>query len=454
LVAVLAMVPAEAMAHEGSSSAPAPDMTIAKKGSTKSAVRISSHPEAVAHVSTATFAFSSNYAKAKYVCSLDNSAYAACRTPKTYRRLADGAHSFAVKASVGGIFSIPARYRWTIATTPTVQIDSYPASPFTSLDATFTFSSDHIGATFRCSLDGAVFTPCYSPMTYGPLAKGSRTFAVKASAAALTSDPATFDWTIATSGGDVGSVPAALAAATTVGQAEQDLSLFFAQYHMTVAITNIQPSTYAQTFATWTPIGEGDLPALKAYGAALLDEWAKYPLDYVRVTRVSGIVLVVNLATFGTKKGAMPDIGGDVMYYDIGHGTDDYAREVIHHEFDHLLTYNLFGTFTPSDPTWRTLNPPGFHYGDGGASCYIPGNTCLSGQHPIPGFVSGYAASAIEEDKAELYANLMDTHFYRLLTSWIGSDSYLAAKVADYEQLLCSLSAAMCGDYFDAINRK
>jgi hypothetical protein len=246
----------------------------------------------------------------------------------------------------------------------------------------------------------------------------------------------------------------ALTHAATVGQAEQDLRRFFSQYHLTVSITSIQPSRYARRWATWTPVGAGDLPALKAYGAALVNEWAKYPRDWVRVTRVRGIVLVDQLAELGRGPvAAMPDLGGDVMFYDIGYGSGDYAREVIHHEFDHLLTYNLFGSLAPSDPTWLSLNPPGFHYGDGGASCYRPRNTCLHGQHPIPGFVSGYASSAIEEDKAELYGYLMEAHDYRLVKGWIGSDRYLAAKVADYKRFLCGRSAAMCGNYFDAINR-
>jgi hypothetical protein len=247
---------------------------------------------------------------------------------------------------------------------------------------------------------------------------------------------------------------AALANAATVGQAEEDIRLFFAYYNMTVAITNIQPSWYAQTWATWAPVGGGDLPALKAYGAALINEWGKYPLDWVRVTRVSGVVLVDQLAVSGTPRAAMPDVGGDVMFYDIGYGSGDYAREGIHHEFDHLLTYNLFGSYAPSDPTWLSLNPLDFHYGNGGASCYVPGDTCLTGPHPIPGFVSGYAASAIEEDKAETYGYLMETNDYWLLKGWIGSDSYLTAKVTNYEDFLCSLSAAMCGGYFDAINRR
>lgn len=250
---------------------------------------------------------------------------------------------------------------------------------------------------------------------------------------------------------------AALATATTISQAENYLRSFFAKYQMTVSITDIQSSQYAQEWATWTPINKSHLPALKAYGAVLIDEWSKYPLDWVRVTRVKGIVLAVKLNVFDalrrtSMRAAMPDIGGNVLFYDIGYGSGDYARHVIHHEFEHLKTYNLTGDYAPSDPTWLSLNPPDFRYGDGGAFCYVPGNSCLTGSHPIPGFVSGYATSAIEEDKAELYGYLMGTSYYLLLKGWIGTDSYLAAKVDNYKNFLCNLVVAMCGDYFDAIN--
>ena len=233
-------------------------------GGTRASLRITSHPEALVTVSTATFAFSSTSSRARYACALDKRSYAACRSPKTYRRLSPGAHTFAVKAAVGGVFGTPARYKWTIASRPTVRIVSNPASPSRSLDPTFTFSSDHDVATFRCSLDGAAYAACYTPTTLGPLAKGNHTFAVKASDDGLTSEPATFRWTIATSGGDVGTVLAALANATTVAQAEQALNVFFAQYNMKVAITDIRPSLFARTWISWSYITQSDLPGSRS----------------------------------------------------------------------------------------------------------------------------------------------------------------------------------------------
>lgn len=243
-----------------------------------------------------------------------------------------------------------------------------------------------------------------------------------------------------------------LSSATSIDQAEEALRLFFSSYHMSVIITDSNKDLYKKTWATWKQVSIEDLTKLKSYGAALIYEWSKYPQAFVEVTRVQGVVLVNKLVVSGQTRAAMPDVANDVMFYDISYGGGDYARETIHHEFNHLFIYNLSGSFAPNGPAWRSLNPPNFRYGRGGASCYLPENTCLAGPHPISGFVSGYATSAIEEDTAETFAYLMESNDYRLLKSWSMKDSYLAAKVENYKTFLCNISSSMCGNYFNTIN--
>jgi DNA-binding beta-propeller fold protein YncE len=65
---------------------------------------------------------------------------------------------------------------------PETSIDSGPAngSSVAIKRPRFTFSSNQAGATFECSLDGALFKPCASPATFGPLRDGSHRFAVRA----------------------------------------------------------------------------------------------------------------------------------------------------------------------------------------------------------------------------------------------------------------------------------
>jgi 3-deoxy-D-arabino-heptulosonate 7-phosphate (DAHP) synthase len=83
-------------------------------------------------------------------------------------------------------------------TAPDTTIGSGPPSPTSSHGATFAFSSNDGGATFECSLDGAVFAPCTSPVSYSGLAEGSHEFKARAKDAAGNVDPtpATHAWTI------------------------------------------------------------------------------------------------------------------------------------------------------------------------------------------------------------------------------------------------------------------
>lgn len=77
---------------------------------------ITATPPLVATAADATFEFSANEAGAVFECSLDNGAYAACVSPKTYSGLAAGSHTFTVRSmdQVGNRDASPASYSWQI----------------------------------------------------------------------------------------------------------------------------------------------------------------------------------------------------------------------------------------------------------------------------------------------------------------------------------------------------
>ena len=76
-------------------------------------------------------------------------------------------------------------------------IDSAPPSSSSSTSAAFSFHSTISPATFACAIDGAIATPCTSPISYAGLADGGHSFSVVATAASGT-DPtaAARSWTV------------------------------------------------------------------------------------------------------------------------------------------------------------------------------------------------------------------------------------------------------------------
>jgi hypothetical protein len=126
---------------------------------------IDSAPAQTATTSSASFAFSSSEAGSTFECRLDDGSYAPCTAPKDYGSLADGPHTFEVRATdaANNTDPTPASHAWTIDTTPTpdetppqTTIDSGPTGTVATTSASFTFSSSEPGSSFECRLgDGA-----------------------------------------------------------------------------------------------------------------------------------------------------------------------------------------------------------------------------------------------------------------------------------------------------------
>jgi glucosylceramidase len=83
-------------------------------------------------------------------------------------------------------------------TAPETAIGPKPPALTRTTSATFGFSADEPGATFQCSLDGAAYSPCTSPLDLVGLTARVHTFGVRAVDAAGNADetPATHTWTV------------------------------------------------------------------------------------------------------------------------------------------------------------------------------------------------------------------------------------------------------------------
>ena len=184
----------------GNSSPPSASVTVTVD-TTAPQTTITASPSDPTRAADAVFDFAADEAGATFECSLDGAAFAPCTGPKTYSGLAEGAHSFQVRAtdSAGNTDPTPASRSWTVdRSAPETTILSGPADPSSSTDATFDFTASEAGSSFECSLDGAAFAACTTPFTATGLASGLHTFDVRATDAAGNADatPAAYTWTV------------------------------------------------------------------------------------------------------------------------------------------------------------------------------------------------------------------------------------------------------------------
>jgi hypothetical protein len=167
---------------------------------------IDSGPEGEVASASATFTFSASDPNATFECRMDFTGFTPCSSPKTYNNLADGDHTFQVRAtgSNGLRDETPAELSFTTAVPPTTTINFGPSSPTSGTTANFGFSSNEFSATFECSLDGAAFTECLTPHQVTGLTPGTHTFAVQAVDIDGNVDPtpATYTWTVDTAAPD------------------------------------------------------------------------------------------------------------------------------------------------------------------------------------------------------------------------------------------------------------
>ena len=134
----------------------------------------------------------------------------------------------------------------------------------------------------------------------------------------------------------------------------------------------------------------------------LEQELARYPRRFLTQSRLRRVVVTRSLSEGGAPIPSLPNLEGALLLD--ADAPEAFLRRLVHHEVFHFVDY-AGDDQLKSDPSWQRLNDRWFVYGSGGRYARAPGSARLTAD--LPGFVSKYATSGLEEDKAETFAFLM-----------------------------------------------
>jgi Tol biopolymer transport system component len=159
------------------------------------------------NTNTFTFTFTVDESGSSSECRIDGGAFSPCAGSFNTSVLAQGSHTFEVRSTdrVGNIEASPASRTFTVDTVAAdTTLTGQPPSATADSTPSFEFTATEGGATFQCAVDAGAFSSCSSGDTFGPLADGAHTFAVRSTDPAGNTDstPASSAFTVDTAAPD------------------------------------------------------------------------------------------------------------------------------------------------------------------------------------------------------------------------------------------------------------
>ncbi len=191
---------------------------------------------------------------------------------------------------------------------------------------------------------------------------------------------------------------------------------------------------------------------LQPYLDFFADEFCRYPPELIARTKLKRVVFCKRLAFDGQLRNAIPDYEHDALYYDVSRGNHsrNYQRSVIHHEFFHVIDYQDDGDVY-RDERWAKMLPLDFRYGRGGRGSQNDSKMSLFDES-VPGFLTHYSTTGVEEDKAELFAHMIINPAYVAERS--AKEPLLQAKVDRMKSLLSEFCPEMNAGFWRETERR
>jgi hypothetical protein len=144
---------------------------------------------------------------------------------------------------------------------------------------------------------------------------------------------------------------------------------------------------------------------------------------------------------------AIPDAGlpGQLIYDVTAVPHQRYREQVIHHELYHYIDWSLDNEWDRADSTWETHNPESCCDGHGGAAAQTSNARDASS---IDGFISNYAEASLDEDKAELFAHVVQNTAH--VRTMYARSARIRGKVAWLKNEFLSFCPAMDAAWWES----
>jgi hypothetical protein len=140
----------------------------------------------------------------------------------------------------------------------------------------------------------------------------------------------------------------------------------------------------------------------KATARIVVHELVRYPREFLDSIRLKRVIVCEGLKEDDRDIPSLPNYEHS-LFLDVD-APEAFVRRLVHHETYHFADFADDGSLG-RDPAWARVNDRWFVYGTGGRFMRDPGSATLATD--LPGFLSRYATSALEEDKAETFAFAM-----------------------------------------------